>query len=101
MNKTLIKFTSIFAAGLLVASSMSTFAATTVQSNVYNAVQTIMRTVFTTNGSASGAVLADINTGSRIYLSGGIFSTATGVSVLGLDSNGYVTRNISFSGGIQ
>lgn len=101
MNKTLIKFASIFAAGLMVASSMNTFAATTVQSNVYNAVQTIMRTVFTTNGSASGSVLADINTGSRIYLSGGILSTATGVSVLGLDANGYVTRNISFSGGIQ
>jgi hypothetical protein len=66
MNKTLIKFTSIFAAGLLVASSMSTFAATTVQSNVYNAVQTIQRTIFTTNGSASGITKVDINNGSGI-----------------------------------
>jgi hypothetical protein len=77
MNKSLIKFASIFTAGLMVAYSMSTFAATTVQSNICNAVQTIMRTVFTTDGSASGAVLVDINTGSRIFVDSSILPRST------------------------
>ena len=76
----------------------ATFAQTNIQTNILNAVQTIMKTVYTTNGSANGWVLAAINTGSRIYLSGGILSSATGVAGLGLDANGYVTTNVSLGG---
>ncbi len=62
MNKSLIKFASIFTAGLMVANSVSVFAATTVQSNVSNAVQTIQRTIFTSDGTPNGTTLVDVNT---------------------------------------
>lgn len=68
MNKSLIKFASICTAGLMVASSMNTFAATTVQSNVSNAVQTIQRTIFTSDGTPNGTTLVDVNTGSRVFV---------------------------------
>jgi hypothetical protein len=99
MKNSFIKHALIAGATIFTMAWVAVFAQTNVQTNILNAVQTIMRTVYTTNGAQNGGVLAIINTGSRIYLSGGILSNATGVSILGLDANNLVTTNITLSGG--
>lgn len=100
MKKTLLKFGAIFTAGLMVAYSVNTFAYTTIETNILNAVQTIKRTIFTSDGTTNGTVLVDINTGSKVFIATGALSNTNANRVLGLDTNGYVTTNVTlWSGG--
>lgn len=92
MNKTLIKPAALIMAGAVLMYSMNTFAATTVQSNVSNAVQTIQRTIFTSDGTPNGITLVDVNTGSRIYINSGAAPYASGTHLLGLDDTQKVVR---------
>lgn len=99
MSKSFIKPAALIMAGATIMYSMSTFAFTTIETNILNAVQTIKRTVFTSDGTTSGTVLLDINTGSKIYMASGVLSNTLANRVLGLDANGYVTTNVSLPSG--
>ncbi len=99
MQKNLLKFGAIFTAGLMVAYSVNAFAYTTIETSILNAVQTIKRSIFTSDGTTNGTVLVDINTGSKIFISSGVLNNTNANRVLWLDANGYVTTNVTLTGG--
>ena len=82
MNKSILKPAALIMAGAVLMYSMSTFAYTTIETNVLNAVQTIKRTIFTSDGTTNGTVLVDINTGSKIFISTGALHSTNANRVL-------------------
>lgn len=93
MNKSFIKNLLISGWVILATTWVAVFAQTTIETNVYNAVQTIMRTIYTDDGSAGGTPLVDINNDDgHIYIDQSVLAAPTNNNLyLWLNSNNEVT----------
>ena len=93
MNKSFIKNILISGWVILATTWVAVFAQTAIETNVYNAVQTIMRTIYTDDGSAGGNTLVDINNNDgHIYIDQSVLAAPTSSNLyLWLNSNNEVT----------
>jgi len=75
---------------ILATAWVAVFAQTNIDTNIFNAVQTIMQTVYTDDGSAGGNVIVDINNGSGIFIANEMLTGSRWTRILWLDGENNV-----------